>query len=122
MTSVGDFFARARASAFFFADAIFFFADASARARFWNAKQKLCGRSLERKLFLCARALRTYWTCHPFLKVLKSSEIMNPPVDFISLVYLNLLIYWKQNKFNDVNFNVVIKEMIVVDLSINLIK
>ena len=33
-TSVGDFFARARASAFFFADANFFFADANARARF----------------------------------------------------------------------------------------
>ena len=36
--SVGDFFARARASAFFFADANFFFADANARARFRNAK------------------------------------------------------------------------------------
>ena len=33
-SSVGDFFARARASAFFFADANFFFADANARARF----------------------------------------------------------------------------------------
>ena len=78
----------------------------------------MCGRSLERKLFLCARALGTYLTCHPFLKVLKSSQIMNPPVDFISLVYLNLLIYWKQNKINDVNFNVVIIKMFVVDFSI----
>ena len=59
-TSVGDFFARARASAFFFADAIFFFADANARAHGFETQNKKCAGAAWNANYFCARALRTY--------------------------------------------------------------